>query len=271
MKIPLEDNFADIVGKAAKGRGWDDSRLTQAAGLSSQQFTDLKNGRGDDAAVKRLAETLELNPNALLDSFHQRWRPEEGLLPDGVLAFNLDIVSMAVNSYLVWDPASLAAALFDAGIDVRLLQNAMSTRNLKLTGIYLTHTHGDHTIEAVRLARHFQAPLFCPVAERFGQATPVSEGDRFSIGALGVRALLTNGHSPGGITYVIEGLAKPVAVVGDAIFAGSMGGAANEFALAWANNRQKILSLPEQTVLLPGHGPVSTVDLELQHNPFFAA
>src|SRR6516164_397138 len=105
MKIPMEDTFADIVGKAAKGRGWDDTRLIWAAGLSSQQLTDLKNGHGDDAAVKRIAETLELNPNALLDSFHQRWRPEEGLLPDGVLAFNLDIVSMAVNSYLVWDSA----------------------------------------------------------------------------------------------------------------------------------------------------------------------
>jgi len=271
MKIPLEDTFADIVGKAAKGRGWDDTRITRAAGLSSQQLTDLKNGHGDDAAVKRIAETLELSPNALLDSFHQRWRPEEGLLPNGVLAFNLDIVSMAVNSYLVWDSASLAAALFDAGIEVRLLENAVATRNLKLTGIYLTHTHGDHTIEAVRLSRHFQVPLFCPAAERFAQATPVSEGDRFSIGALGVRALLTNGHSPGGTTYVIEGLAKTVAAVGDAIFAGSMGGASNEFSLAWTNNRGKILSLPEETVLLPGHGPVTTVGLELRHNPFFAA
>jgi hydroxyacylglutathione hydrolase len=271
MKIPLEDNFEDIVGKAAKGRGWDDARLTQTAGLSSQQLTDLKNGRGDDTAVKRLAETLELNPNALLDSFHQRWRPEEGLLPEGVLAFNLDIVSMAVNSYLVWDPASLVAALFDAGIDPRLLENAMSIRKLKLIAIYLTHTHGDHTIEAVRLSRHFQAPLFCPAAERFNHTTPVSEGDRFSIGALGVRALLTNGHSPGGTTYVIDGLPKPAAVVGDAIFAGSMGGAPNDFSLAWRNNREKILRLPEETVLLPGHGPVSTVGLELQHNPFFAA
>src|SRR5262249_31826392 len=222
------------------------ARLTQAAGLSSEQLTDLKNGRGDDEAVERVADTLELNPNALLDSFHQRWRPDEGLLPDGVLAFNLDIVSMAVNSYLVWGPASSVAALFDAGVDPRLLEKAKSSRNLKLSAIYLTHTHGDHTIQAVRQARHFPAPPFLPAAERFGQATPVKEGDRFSIGALGVRALLTNGHSPGGTTYVIEGLAKPVAVVGDAIFAGSMGGAPNDFSLAWTNNREKILRLAEE-------------------------
>jgi glyoxylase-like metal-dependent hydrolase (beta-lactamase superfamily II) len=62
----------------------------------------------------------------------------------------------------------------------------------------------------------------------------------------------------------------PVAIVGDSLFAGSMGGAPNAFRLALENNRNKILSLPPETLICPGHGPLTTVELERRHNPFFA-
>jgi len=95
----------------------------------------------------------------------------------------------------------------------------------------------------------------------------VKEGNRFEIGKLKVEARLTNGHSPGGTSYVIEGLAAPVALVGDSLFAGSMGGAPNAYTLALRNNREKLMTLPAETIFCPGHGPMTTVAEERQHNP----
>jgi hydroxyacylglutathione hydrolase len=86
-----------------------------------------------------------------------------------------------------------------------------------------------------------------------------------------VDTLLTSGHSLGGMSYVVNGLARPVAIVGDSIFAGSMGGGGVSYEDALRNNRQKILRLPENTVLCPGHGPLTTVGEERKHNPFFAS
>ena len=92
------------------------------------------------------------------------------------------------------------------------------------------------------------------------------------MGGLTITARLTPGHSPGGTTYVVTGLEPGLAVVGDAMFAASMGGVAPEkYAAALKANRAHILSLPEDTVICPGHGPLTTVGLEAKHNPFYAA
>jgi glyoxylase-like metal-dependent hydrolase (beta-lactamase superfamily II) len=85
---------------------------------------------------------------------------------------------------------------------------------------------------------------------------------------LTVESRLTWGHSPGGITYVVTGLERPVAVVGDSIFAGSMGGGAVSYSEAVKNNLEQILTLPPTTVLCPGHGPLTSVGEEKTHNPF---
>jgi glyoxylase-like metal-dependent hydrolase (beta-lactamase superfamily II) len=73
----------------------------------------------------------------------------------------------------------------------------------------------------------------------------------------------------GGITYVITGLAKPVAIVGDALFAGSMGGGMISWGDALETNRKQIFTLADDTVLCPGHGPMTTVAEEKSHNPFY--
>ena len=70
---------------------------------------------------------------------------------------------------------------------------------------------------------------------------------------------------------MIAGLARPVAVVGDALFAGSMGGGMVSYEDALGTNRKEIFSLPENTILCPGHGPMTSVAEEKEHNPFFAA
>ena len=72
------------------------------------------------------------------------------------------------------------------------------------------------------------------------------------------------------MTFVVEGLARPLAIVGDSMFAASMGGGGVSYADALENNRAKILTLPAETIICPGHGPLTTVGKEKRENPFFA-
>jgi glyoxylase-like metal-dependent hydrolase (beta-lactamase superfamily II) len=72
------------------------------------------------------------------------------------------------------------------------------------------------------------------------------------------------------VTFFIQGLSKPLAVVGDSLFAGSMGGGMVSYADALRNNRQQILTLPDATIICPGHGPLTTVGEQKDANPFFA-
>jgi glyoxylase-like metal-dependent hydrolase (beta-lactamase superfamily II) len=101
-------------------------------------------------------------------------------------------------------------------------------------------------------------------------AEPIDEGKTFGLKSLQIDTRLTWGHSPGGMTYVVTGLARPIAIVGDSLFAGSMGGGNVSYRDALQNNIEKILTLPDETIICPGHGPMTTVGEEKQHNPFFA-
>ena len=145
---------------------------------------------------------------------------------------------------------------------------------MTLTAIFLTHTHSDH-VAALEGLRDLGADVFVPERERDAVpgAVPAMEGQRWTLGELKVDARLTRGHTVGGLTYVVEIASTPprLAVVGDALFAASQGGVPAElYAEALRLNREHILSLPEDTILCPGHGPLSTVGQERRHNPFYA-
>ena len=71
------------------------------------------------------------------------------------------------------------------------------------------------------------------------------------------------------MTYVVRGLPRTLAIVGDAIFAGSMGGGGVSYKDALQTNRENILTLPDETVICPGHGPLTTVGEQKRVNPFF--
>ena len=121
-----------------------------------------------------------------------------------------------------------------------------------------------------RLRKAAGAPVYISKLEEAEGAEEVEEGKRFRVGSLEIEARLTSGHSPGGMTYVITGLSRPVAIVGDSLFAGSMGGGNVSYEDALRNNREKILTLPGETIVCPGHGPLTTVGKEKRDNPFFA-
>ncbi len=269
MAIPLEDNFTDIIGKAQRGLGISDSQLAEKSGADSEKIRQLRDGKFDRATSDRVAPLLQLDPQALAEFAQSKWQPNEIAL-EGLAQFNTPYHDMQVNAYLVWDPVSKEAIAFDSGADCSAMLAKAKNDGLTIKLILLTHAHPDHVADLDRLAEATGAPIYLSSREEANGAQAIEEGKKFSVGGLQVESRLTSGHSPGGITFVISGLARPVAIVGDSLFAGSMGGGNVSYQDAVRNNLEKILTLPDNTVLCPGHGPLTTVGEEKKHNAFFA-
>jgi 3-hydroxyisobutyrate dehydrogenase len=266
--IPLEDSFSDIVGKTQRGLKLSDDQLAAQAGVTLAELARVKGGEADEALVRKLAAVLNLGAGALLDSARKAWFPEPVEVA-GLRQFNTVYEDMTVNFYLAWDAKSKDAVVFDTGADCGPALEFAKANGLTIKLILFTHTHVDHIVDLARLKAETGAPAWVGQGENFTDAQPFAEGKPFKVGALKIETRQTSGHAPGGITYVISGLARPVAVVGDALFAGSMGGGLISFAEALENNRRKIFTLPDDTVVCPGHGPLTTVGEEKAHNPFY--
>ena len=266
--IPLEDNFTDIIGKAQRGFNLSDDQLAQRAGVAVHELGRIQSGKVEEQVIRKLAGVLNLGPTALVESARKSWYPEAQQVA-GLAQFNTPYHDMTVNAYLVWDAESKEAAVFDTGADCSPVLQFIKANALRVKLILLTHTHPDHIADLARLKTATGAPAYVSRLEAIQSAESFSEGRAFQVGRLQIETRQTSGHSVGGITYVVSGLARPVAVVGDAIFAGSMGGGGVSYSDALGNNRKKILMLPNETVLCPGHGPLTSVGEEKAHNPFF--
>jgi hydroxyacylglutathione hydrolase len=213
---------------------------------------------------------LKLDPASLRKLATGTWSPEAIEVIGGLAQFNTTYGDMTVNAYLIWDPATREAVAFDTGADCRGMLQRIQEEGLTVKLILLTHAHPDHVADLRRLKSATNAPIFISTLEREEGVEAIAEGKRFQVGSLEIEARLTSGHSPGGMTYVVTGLSRPIAVVGDSLFAGSMGGGNVSYEDALRNNREKILTLPDETIVCPGHGPLTTVAKEKRDNPFFA-
>jgi hydroxyacylglutathione hydrolase len=270
MKLPLEDFFEDIVGKAQRGLGISDQELSQKSGVDIESIRALKQGTGNIQFIPAIASSLGLGAKALSESYLKTWYPESVPTLNSIRQVNTPLFDMTVNAYVVWDPTTKDAAIFDTGVDATELFAIGAAEKLTIKYLFLTHTHEDHVAELDTLIKRTQAEIFSPDLEPVPDTKILREGDQFRLGNLRIEARLTNGHSPGGTSFVITGLEHPVAIVGDSLFAGSMGGAPNAYKQALRNNIEKLLSLPGDTLICPGHGPLTTVANEQNHNPFFA-
>ena len=274
MAISIEDFCEDIIDKAQSGLRISNSELLSRSGITAQQLDLLKGGGVDEAALRSIAPHLDLDADSLVESAHKSWYPEPVVM-EGLAQFNTPYPvpgyeEMTVNSYLVWDPASRAAIAFDTGADVSSMLASVKDNELDIQLILLTHTHGDHIADLDRLVKASgNAPVYVNRREPVPGAETIDEDWVSTVNVLKVRAYLTHGHSPGGTTFVVNGLEHPLAVVGDSLFANSMGGSPRTWQQALDNNRSKILILPDDTVVCAGHGPLTTVGEEKRHNPFF--
>ncbi len=190
------------------------------------------------------------------------------------------------NCHLVVDSETGQAAIIDPGADGDLLTDVIRSAGAQLQAVWLTHAHVDHIGAVATMVREFGVPVYLHSADLaiyqrggdvarmygipFDEPPPpdyaFAEGDELALGSLRFQVMHAPGHAPGHV--VLHGAG--VAFVGDCLFSGSIGrtdlplsdGAQLERSLV------RIVSLPEETVVYPGHGPTTTIGAELRTNPF---
>ena len=275
-EIQLEDQFEDVLTKAAMGQGLTKSHLAELSGLPLSTVQGLFRGRFSAGNLQTLAPYLGLNPQKLLamatGQSHPKMQAVDALstLSSHWKSKNGD--GMWVNNYITIDSRNRQAILFDAGVDAEKVLSKLHASRLNLAAIFITHTHRDHVEALPKIALATACPLiFSPSGEpSISAAVGIRAGDSHQIGNWSIRVLASGGHSPDGLSYAVENNDhQPLAFVGDAVFALSMGGARHDYARARKEVYDNILSLAPETILCPGHGPLSTVQHELTYNPFF--
>jgi len=203
-RIPLEDNFGDIVAKAQRGLRVTDAELARRTGISAECLRELRSslpaatGVIDEAVVRKLATTLHLGGDALVASARASWRPRDQELLDGLAVFTTPFDDMTVNAYVVFDPKTRQAAAFDTGADADPMLGFVRENQLTLGLILLTHTHTDHVFELDRLKNATGAKALVSERESLPGAEPFADGKEFAVGGLGIETRRTSGHARGG-------------------------------------------------------------------------
>jgi hydroxyacylglutathione hydrolase len=272
--IPLEDFAEDIINKARKGLTLSVEDLAERTAVSIEHINRVCSGdyqtAPDDNLIQQLAFVLNLCPKSLLDSAQKNYTPEPIPKINGLEMATTDFGEMTVNAFVVWDPSSKAAATLDTGSSCQPLLEIGEQNQLNWQRHFITHTHMDHLADLDTLLNNTGAKGYGSAIDNPLGLLPLRHGDGLILGNLKIRVLGTAGHTPGGLSYFIEGLEKPVVITGDALFAGSMGGAPFSYQEALENNLRHLFSLPDATLICPGHGPMSTVGEQKLMNPFYA-
>ena len=195
----------------------------------------------------------------------------------------------ATNCYLVSGERTLETLVIDPGDEADLILQEIANRRLAITQIVLTHFHFDH-VGAVREVQQVTGAPVCigagdaaylenpPVM--FGARGPAGlragrllrGGETLQVGELAVTVLETPGHSPGGISLYMP--TEGALFAGDTLFHQGVGRAdlpgASASALSISIRRQ-LYSLPDETLVYPGHGPRTTIGYEKRYNPYVRA
>jgi glyoxylase-like metal-dependent hydrolase (beta-lactamase superfamily II) len=267
--LTLEDFYEDIIGKAQRGLGLSDADLIAQTGLTAAQLTAAQDGQFDQPVARKLAMVLNLNADALVASGQKSWHPSIDSPPQHFWQVTTDYKGvMTVNAYIVAQPETGDALIFDSGADAHPILDILQHNNLCATALLITHNHGDHVTAVPTLKQELAVPVFA-VETGASCDRPFSWGNTLKIAGFEIHCHQTSGHAPDGTTFSLQLDNQPIAITGDALFAGSMGGANHHWQEALTHTRQHILSLPESTLLCPGHGPITSVQLEQKHNPFF--
>jgi hydroxyacylglutathione hydrolase len=271
----LEDQFNDILRKAKRGLDLDDASLAAGSGLAARDIAAWTRGAAapDDAQARALAPLLGLDPGKFAAAVAESWQPSVSLPPD-VRHHPHD--PHPSNGYLFFLEDGKTAALIDpAGLPSTLMK-AIAEGPYALRYILITHKHADHCDATADVARAFpQAQIVmhrsdsAAIGEYAARALPIRDGEELPFGeAAAIRMLHTPGHTDGSSCFLF----RSTLFTGDTLFAGSVGGVFGErsgYRDILASVRTKIFALDDATVLMPGHGPPTTVAQEKAHNPFF--
>lgn len=194
----------------------------------------------------------------------------------------------AENCYLVADREEGVAVLVDPGEEAELFLARLETEGFALQAVWLTHAHLDHVAGVGRVVEATGVPVWLHPADRMlydrapDQAAALlgltiaappppdhalAAGDRMAVGSAEFTVRHVPGHSPGHVAFVGHGCA----LAGDVLFAGSVGRVdlpGGDGPTLLESIRSELLTLPDETVVYPGHGPATTVGAERRANPF---
>ena len=275
----LEDEFGDVVGKARRGQERTVEELAAAAGIGAGDLERIEayESTPDAPVVDRLAAALSLHAGKLRLSAEGGYFPSH---PWGTEGNDLDVRMLILgegflmNGYVVTCRRSGEAAVIDPGFQGDRLLAAAREAGARVGQVWLTHGHGDHVgdlplvLEATGAGAAIgpdDLALTGGLAGRIeGRLTP---GGRVDLGEQSFTVAGTPGHTPGGVSLIHP----EAAFVGDALFAGSLGGTRRreDYDRQRRAVADELLSLPPATTLYPGHGPATTVGEERRSNPFF--
>jgi glyoxylase-like metal-dependent hydrolase (beta-lactamase superfamily II) len=271
----LEDHLGDILRKARTMAGVSSEAVAKAAGLTGPELAALEDSGDVTKKINftAVAPLIELNPGKL-EGIAKGWLPAENKLSTWRELRQISTTERGnqVHCYLIWDTATREAAAFDTGWTAEPILELVRKNQLQLKHLFITHTHPDHIAGMAKIQKAISELQVHTDARSASPEQRNRSADSVPLGGLRITNRDTPGHADDGVTYVIDrwpDQAPPVAIVGDAIFAGSMGGAAQAGALAKQKIRDHILSLPPDTLICPGHGPLTTVGEEQKSNPFF--
>ncbi len=258
----LEDDFTYVLRKALAGCALAVADVARISGVAEHDVMAFLGGAFSAEVARKLAAVLGLQVEAF--AAHDVYQPKP-LELQGVRRIDLPFGAEQVNAWLV--RGGDAFILFDAGHETADLTNVLES----LCGrppdhAFITHAHHDHTGAVPQLVR---AGVPVRGAEIPG-ALPMHPGDFIQCGPLAVRACDLSGHAVPALGFHVHGLAVPVLVTGDALFAGAIGGCRTPALYRRALRRlnEVLAPLPEATVILPGHGPATTLGEERRANPF---
>ena len=176
------------------------------------------------------------------------------------------------NAYLVFDEPGGTGVFIDGNDNVEPLIKAARDNDLQIAAVLLTHHHHDHLAGLERLSEEFGAPILAhelTAREVDGVDRTLTDNETVSFGGLDVVALFTPGHAPGHLAFLVN---ETDVFTADVLFKGTVGGTRAPGATGFADLKasvERLLSLPRETRIHPGHTLPTTVAEEREGNPFF--
>lgn len=275
-QAPLEDELGDVLEKGMGHTGLSPEALARRTGVAEERIRDAIDYRYDftDEELDRLSAALGLNAEGVRALAGGRYPlpPIHGL-PFCLHALRFPHGLGTANAYLLTDCRCGVGVLFDTGPDPVRLRRMWPAGVERLAAIFLTHAETEHTGALAELQRLFgPAPVFAPVGANIAGAAWLPDGARMECAGLQIETLATPGHAEAHNAYLVRqpgaGQAPPLLIGGDLVFAGSVGGGYFCRQRLRAQVARILGGLAPETVIAPGHGPLTTIGHERRFNPF---
>ncbi len=272
---PLEDELGDVLDKAIRLAGLTEAALAARTGIDRERIADAIAYRYDLTSDewRTLAAALSLNEVGVLALASGRYPlPRIAGLPFCLYPLRMQHGIGVSNAYIAADCGQEHGVLFDTGGSTAALRRVWPAIIDHLDAIFITNTETEHLAGLADLRERFNCPpVFAPAGCAIEGATGLAEGARLTFDTIEVETLSTPGHTEEQNCYLVRSTrackSPPLVIPGDLLFAGSIG-AAFYCSRRLKTHLARLMALPPESIVAPGHGPFTTIGNERTCNPF---